>query len=164
MSQEHADAGRSPENTELVRSGYEAWRRGDLEAAVAYFAADFELIENPVFPEARSYHGPDEFLAYARSFLACGNSARTSRTAAYGRQCGTFGEIRVPGGVAAVTAPNQVLARRGAPRGLGRLPPRRHVRRAESTRLWEQGPRQAPEAPRYRRTWRRSAEPDPPTV
>jgi ketosteroid isomerase-like protein len=40
MSQEHADAGRSPENTELVRSGYEAWRRGDLEAAVAYFAPD----------------------------------------------------------------------------------------------------------------------------
>jgi ketosteroid isomerase-like protein len=69
VSQKDVDVGRSPENVELVRSGYEAWRRGDLEAAVASFAADFEPIENPVFPEARSYHGPDEFLAYARSFL-----------------------------------------------------------------------------------------------
>ena len=54
---------------EMVERGYAAWRRGDLEGAVAEFHPDFELIENPAFPEAGVYRGAAEFVRYAASFL-----------------------------------------------------------------------------------------------
>jgi hypothetical protein len=56
-------------NTEVARVGYAAWARGDFEGAVALFAPDFVFEEDPAFPEAAVYHGPEEFMAYARSFL-----------------------------------------------------------------------------------------------
>ena len=57
------------ENIEIARAGYAAWARADFEGAVAYMAEDFVFEEDPAFPEAAVYHGPAEFLAYARSFL-----------------------------------------------------------------------------------------------
>ena len=56
-------------HVDMVERGYAAWRRGDLEGAVAEFHPEFELIENPAFPEAGVYRGADEFVRYAASFL-----------------------------------------------------------------------------------------------
>ena len=56
-------------NLDTARVGYAAWARADFEGAVAYMAEDFVFEEDPAFPEAAVYHGPGEFLAYARSFL-----------------------------------------------------------------------------------------------
>ena len=58
-----------PTKLEAARAGYEAWARGDLEQAVAAITPDFELHEDPAFPEASVYYGPDAFVSYARSFL-----------------------------------------------------------------------------------------------
>ena len=58
---------------------------------------------------------------------------------------------------AAVGGPNQVVSASASPSWLG-LPPRPHIRQAESTRRWAPGPPRVPEAPTDRRIGHRSAE------
>ena len=56
----------SQENVALVRRGYEAFNRGDLDGMFAEAAPSFEYLATGVIPGAGGvYHGPEEF----RSFL-----------------------------------------------------------------------------------------------
>ena len=57
----------SEENVELVRRGYEAYERGDLDAAVADFAADCEYVAAGIVPGRTGiYRGPDGY----KNFIA----------------------------------------------------------------------------------------------
>src|SRR5919109_1955314 len=60
----------SRENVELVRRLAEAFNRGELDAALAFFDPDIVWHEDPSFPEAGVYRGREEWEAYARQFLA----------------------------------------------------------------------------------------------
>ena len=50
----------SQENLDVVRRAYEAWNRGDLEAAFEFLDRDVEVSVPPDFPEAGTYRGRDE--------------------------------------------------------------------------------------------------------
>jgi hypothetical protein len=50
----------SGENVEMVRRAYQAFNRGDRDAAVADVAPDAEYIPSEAFPEARVRRGPEE--------------------------------------------------------------------------------------------------------
>jgi ketosteroid isomerase-like protein len=50
----------SHENVEIVRSTYEAFDRGDIDAALSN--ADPALVTYRADPEASTWHGPDGFL------------------------------------------------------------------------------------------------------
>ena len=60
----------SQENVEIVRRGYDAYNRGDVDAAAAYFASDSEYIPSGALPGGRgSYQGPEgykRFIAWFR--------------------------------------------------------------------------------------------------
>jgi ketosteroid isomerase-like protein len=59
----------SQENIEIVRRGFEAGNRGDLDGAVADFAPDCEYIPSDVHPGAAGvYRGPE---AYKRFIGGC---------------------------------------------------------------------------------------------
>jgi ketosteroid isomerase-like protein len=48
------------DNVELIRRGYEAFNRGDLEAVFAQLDPEIEWITAPRTPFAGTYRGPDE--------------------------------------------------------------------------------------------------------
>ena len=50
----------SEENVEIVRRAYEAWNRGDLEAALEFLDPGVELSLPPDFPEAGTHRGRSE--------------------------------------------------------------------------------------------------------
>jgi ketosteroid isomerase-like protein len=58
----------SQENVEIVRAGYDAWNRGDLQAVLDRLHPDVEWEENPdVYPGLdRIYRGHDGFLKRQR--------------------------------------------------------------------------------------------------
>ena len=60
----------SQENVEIVRRAFEAYNRGDLDAAVADFAPDSEYIASGAVPGGRGvYRGPEgykRFVAWLR--------------------------------------------------------------------------------------------------
>ena len=59
----------SRENVELVRVGYEAWNRGDMDAMLAIFHPDVELVTTGVFPGLDpAYRGHDGFRKFWRDF------------------------------------------------------------------------------------------------
>jgi uncharacterized protein len=47
-------------NLDLVRRAYEAWNRGDLDAAFEFLDPDAEVSVPPEFPEAGTFRGRDE--------------------------------------------------------------------------------------------------------
>lgn len=51
----------------LVRSKYEAFGRGDLEAGLEGLAPDVELID-PDLPEGGTFHGPDGVLRFLENW------------------------------------------------------------------------------------------------
>jgi ketosteroid isomerase-like protein len=61
----------SQENVEIVRRGYDAFNRGDLEAMAADFASNFEYVTTGAVPGMTGvYQGPEglaEFLEWMRS-------------------------------------------------------------------------------------------------
>jgi ketosteroid isomerase-like protein len=61
----------SEENVEMVRRAFEAYNRGDLEAAVADFAPDCEYIASGALPGRRGvFRGPEgykEFVGWLRN-------------------------------------------------------------------------------------------------
>jgi uncharacterized protein len=61
----------SQENVEIVRRGYEAFNRGDLEGMVADFAPSFEYVPTGAVPGFdRAYQGPEglmEFVDWMRA-------------------------------------------------------------------------------------------------
>jgi ketosteroid isomerase-like protein len=48
---------------EVVRAGYEAFARGDVDFLTAHADPDIEIIEPPSLPGARTYHGHAGLLA-----------------------------------------------------------------------------------------------------
>jgi ketosteroid isomerase-like protein len=53
----------SRENVEIVRRGYEANARGDLEAALAALAPEIEIHDHDI-PDAGEYRGPEGLLRW----------------------------------------------------------------------------------------------------
>jgi ketosteroid isomerase-like protein len=59
----------SEENVELVRTGYEAWNRSDLDGVLAVFAPDVELVTTRLFVGLDPvYRGHDGFKKFWRDF------------------------------------------------------------------------------------------------
>ena len=57
----------SQENVEIIRRAYEAYERGDLDAAVADFAPDFEYVAAGMVPgRTGTYRGPEGY----KNFIA----------------------------------------------------------------------------------------------
>jgi ketosteroid isomerase-like protein len=52
----------SAQNVELVRAGWDAFVRGDLEEALASVHTDVITYRAPPLPDARTYHGVDGML------------------------------------------------------------------------------------------------------
>jgi ketosteroid isomerase-like protein len=60
--------GVSGEQAEIVRAQWEAYNRGDMDAFLAPIDPDCEFHEDPAFPEAGVYRGPEEIRAYISQF------------------------------------------------------------------------------------------------
>jgi uncharacterized protein len=60
----------SEENVQIVRELAEAWNRGDVEAFLATFASDCEVIFPPDVPEPGPFHGQAELRGWIDGFLA----------------------------------------------------------------------------------------------
>jgi uncharacterized protein len=58
----------SQENVEMVRQGYEAFNRGDLDWMVAHLDPEIVWEDAPEVPGSRSYHGLREVRGYLESF------------------------------------------------------------------------------------------------
>jgi ketosteroid isomerase-like protein len=55
----------SQENVEKMRAVFDAFNRGDLDAVVADFSADFEYVPTGALPDTDSvYRGPEEFKQF----------------------------------------------------------------------------------------------------
>ena len=55
----------SQENVEMVRRGFDAYQRGDLDAAVTDFASDCEFVPTGALPGGRGvYKGPEGYKRY----------------------------------------------------------------------------------------------------
>jgi uncharacterized protein len=59
----------SQENVELVRGGYEAYARGDVDGVLGGLDPEIEVRPPPEFPGEDSYHGHAGFLAYWARWL-----------------------------------------------------------------------------------------------
>jgi uncharacterized protein len=60
--------GVSSERAERVRTAWEAYNHGDLDAFLGILDAECEFHEDPAFPEAGVYRGPEEIRAYVHQF------------------------------------------------------------------------------------------------
>ena len=59
----------SQENVELMRQGYEAWNRGDLEWQLAHIAADHEFRTAQLFPDTEAvYRGREGWRQFWNTF------------------------------------------------------------------------------------------------
>jgi ketosteroid isomerase-like protein len=57
----------SQENIQKLRTAFDAFNRGDLDAVVAEFSADFEYFPTGGLPDADDvYRGPEEFKGFIR--------------------------------------------------------------------------------------------------
>jgi ketosteroid isomerase-like protein len=66
----------SEENVEVVRRMYEAWKRGDFEATLAFFHPDVEWSEPPDNPGARTWHGHEGVQGAAASWMGAWENYR----------------------------------------------------------------------------------------
>jgi ketosteroid isomerase-like protein len=57
------------DNCGLVRHGYEAWNRGDIEGVVAFLDPEIEWRGYTHIPESGTLHGRDEVKAWLERFL-----------------------------------------------------------------------------------------------
>lgn len=65
----------SPENLEVVRQvlsslSRDAAQERTLTSFVERLSPDLEFVEDPRFPEGGTYHGREDYLRYARDFVA----------------------------------------------------------------------------------------------
>ena len=61
----------SQENVEMVRRGFEAFNRGDLEGVAAEFAPDFEYVASGTIPGVGGvYRGPEGYRRFQEAFWA----------------------------------------------------------------------------------------------
>jgi ketosteroid isomerase-like protein len=64
----------SRENVEVVHRLVEAWNEGNLDAVLALFDADSEVVFPPDVPEPGPFHGHAELRQWAEGFLAAWES------------------------------------------------------------------------------------------
>lgn len=76
MTEEQWEADRA-----LVLRAYEAWERGDIDAAVADMAPDIEWVEPEEFPNGGRRQGPAAVAEYLRASRAGWSELRSERTA-----------------------------------------------------------------------------------
>ena len=60
----------SHENVELVHRLADAWNRSDVEAVLALFDSECEVVFSPEVPEPGPFHGHAELRQWAEGFLA----------------------------------------------------------------------------------------------
>jgi ketosteroid isomerase-like protein len=60
----------SDENVEIVRRAYEAWNRGDGDAAIELLDPDVKWSLPPHFPDAETWHGRDRVVDGLREMMA----------------------------------------------------------------------------------------------
>ena len=65
---------------ELVREGYRAFERGDLQWVLDHFAANILVEDRVEKPDAAVFHGPAGFLAYLESWLSAWEEFRMEPT------------------------------------------------------------------------------------
>jgi ketosteroid isomerase-like protein len=53
---------------DLVKEAYAAFKAGGFDALARYASPDVEFREDPAFPEAGTYRGPDAFRTYSEGF------------------------------------------------------------------------------------------------
>ena len=71
----------SQENVEIVRRAYEAFNRGDRDAAVADLAPDCEYVASGAIPGAtETYRGPEGFKRFRRWLLDQFDNVRVDLT------------------------------------------------------------------------------------
>jgi len=56
-------------NMQIVRDGFAAFNRGDLEALVKLVAPDFELISPDELPNGGRFVGPDGYLTWVTTWM-----------------------------------------------------------------------------------------------
>ena len=56
------------DNVSLVRRGYEAWNRGDLEGIIARLDPEIQWIGHPALPESGPLRGPAEVRRWMEQF------------------------------------------------------------------------------------------------
>jgi ketosteroid isomerase-like protein len=67
----------SQENVEIIRRGFEAFNRGDVDAAMAILAPDCEYVASGAIPGAADiYRGPDGYRRFAGWMLEQFDDAR----------------------------------------------------------------------------------------
>jgi ketosteroid isomerase-like protein len=59
----------SQENVELVRRGYEAFERGEMEAVLSLLDPDAEIRVDRAFPDWEPFYGPDGFMSFLQMWL-----------------------------------------------------------------------------------------------
>ena len=64
-----AGADRLADDLDIVREGYAAFGRGDVEALAQWFDPAVEWVEPPELPGARTYRGRSEVIDYLASIL-----------------------------------------------------------------------------------------------
>jgi hypothetical protein len=57
------------ENVEVARRGYEAFKRGDAEAALEFLDPEIEVHDSPELPDRRIWHGYEGFVANLANLL-----------------------------------------------------------------------------------------------
>jgi len=60
----------SQENVEIANQLVEAWNRGDIDAFLALFDLECEVVFHPDVPEPGPFHGHDELRRWIDGFLA----------------------------------------------------------------------------------------------
>jgi ketosteroid isomerase-like protein len=56
-------------NVERVRTGFEAFNRGDFEAVLAFFSDDVEIFSSPSLANPGTYHGHDGYREWLAQWL-----------------------------------------------------------------------------------------------
>ncbi len=64
----------SQENVEIVAKLVDAWNQANVEAMLALFHPECEVIFSPEVPEPGPFHGPTELREWAEGFLAAWES------------------------------------------------------------------------------------------
>ena len=59
----------SRENLDVVRAGYEAWSRGDVDSVLASLDPEVELHDPPESPDAQTWHGHEGYRRSLEQFL-----------------------------------------------------------------------------------------------
>jgi uncharacterized protein len=59
----------SQENVEIVRRGYEAFDRGDIQTVLSLIDSEIEIRVDRAFPEWEPFYGRDGFMSFMQAWL-----------------------------------------------------------------------------------------------